>query len=358
MARFKYVKRGAEGVEKRAKQTGFAERDSVISDDLKSFSPAKGSNNIRIMPPSSKWNGGRGDEHYGHDVHMHYNIGSDNGMYVCPSKHGKGACPICEERKVAEDAGDDELAKRYRTTKRVAVLLIDRDKEEDGVKMWLMPWTVDRDVSMRCKDKRTGEILYIDDPFEGYDIFFQKEGKAQQTKYIGIEVDRANSPIKARDSEVDEIMEFVEDHPIPEQIVVHDYDKISNAMLGGLSATSGSSEKGSSSSRHSSEDDSKSSTTDLTWESLHEMSLSELDKVSEDNSASVYESEYSDASDMADALCEELGIDEPKKSKRSKPKEDDQDEDQDEVPFDEDEDPKEEKKSRVSGRLSKRLGRK
>lgn len=232
--KFEYRSRTADDLKRRAQQGGTA-REGFINQDVKFFIPKAGDNRIRIMPPT--WVGPMNPEqadHFGYEVFVHYGIGSDDSSYLCLDKMKKtvGECPICAERSKAEAAGDDEYAKTLRPGKRVCVYVVDRDRPNEGVLLWSMPWTIDRDICSRAVDKMTGEVYNVDDPELGYDVSFTKEGTGMTTKYVGIDIARRNSPLSDDPEQAQKWLDYVTAHPIPDQLIHHDAEHIAAVFSG------------------------------------------------------------------------------------------------------------------------------
>lgn len=223
--KFSYRARSAEQVKKRASQSG-SNRDSMFNGDVQLFKPSEGDNNIRILYPT--WDGA---EHYGLDAFVHYGIGADESAYLCPHEMKGEPCPICEERHAAQKAGDTEYADKLKPSKRVLVYIINRDKPKDGVQLWSMAWTIDRDISALAIDKRTGEVYAIDHPDEGYDISFERKGTGMKTEYLGLQIDRRPSPIGN-----DQWEEYIQAHPIPDLLNFFDYDHIKAVLEGAVAS--------------------------------------------------------------------------------------------------------------------------
>ena len=226
---FKYQERTAEDMEQR--QKSFSGRDSYFSKNMKFFVTKGGGNKIRIMPPT--WEGAK---HYGHDIYVHYGIGPDNVGYLCLDRMSGEPCPLCEARAEADHTGDEDLAKALRATRRVAVYVIDRSAPGEGPKVWAMPQTVDKEICAQAWDKETGEVYALDHPDEGYDISFDVEGQGQTKKYVGIRLARRSSPLSDDDKQAMAWLQHVTDFPIPNELVLHEYDEMKQAFEGQPSA--------------------------------------------------------------------------------------------------------------------------
>ena len=190
---YSYETRSPDQARKRSEQGG-NDFDKILVDTVKMWKPNDGPNTIRLLPPTWKK-----PEHYGYDIFVHYGVGPDRQSYLCLHKMKGEPCPICEERTEAQRHGDEKYAKELEPKKRVLVYLVDRDHEKDGVQAWAMPWTVDRDTVKISTDRRSGEVLPIDHPEEGYDVLFEKKGAKDRTEYLGNAIDRRDSPLGKQD---------------------------------------------------------------------------------------------------------------------------------------------------------------
>lgn len=316
---FEYTRRGQEAVKKRAEQSG-GDFDRYLKDGLKAFKTNDGNNFIRFLPPTWK-----DPQHYGHDIFVHYSVGADNQTYVCPDKMKDEPCPVCEElhraKKDDKDDKDEKYIKSLEPKKRVLVYLINRDQEREGVMVWSMPWTLDRDI---CKvsqvDRKTGETLFIDDPDKGYDVEFERKGSKDRTEYIGVAIARRESPLGN-----DKWLQFAVDNPLPDQVIVYPYEDIQKALGGGGSRGRDKDEndkdRGRSSSR-SNRDDSP------TWDSVHKMTFDQMCDLVDAEKLDIDPDKSKDDEDLAAWLCEELKLtkekDEPASRGRERVKDKDE----------------------------------
>lgn len=229
---FKYTPRTADQMTKRAQQSG-SNREGYFSQEINFFAPRVGDNRIRILPPT--WNN---PEHYGLEIFVHYGIGADNNAYLCldKTKNEVGVCPVCKERARAEASGDKEYADTLRYAKRVAVYLIDRDKSGDGVLLWAMPWSIDRDICAQAVDRDSGEVFAPDNPEDGYDVLFRREGQSMTTKYTGVSVARKPQPLSDKGAEMAEWLQYAIDNPILDKLVYYEPEHIEKVLRGGAVA--------------------------------------------------------------------------------------------------------------------------
>lgn len=232
---FKYRKRTAESVSRRAKQSSGV-YDSYVSIDAQWFKPKEGENIIRIMPWISQDNPllkkpefvDKWGDHWGIDIFIHRNVGPDNGTYLCANKMSGEPCPICDARN---EAGEEE-AQALKPQNRILCWLIDRSDEKAGPKLWNMPLGTSKDISARSTVKGTGELLSIDDPEEGYDIYFDREGVKDRTKYEHVDVARDPSPLHDKQSTQDRWLDYVEDNLLPEILEFHEANYLEKILFG------------------------------------------------------------------------------------------------------------------------------
>lgn len=333
--RFEYRQRDASSARKRAESSG-KDFDRYLQDVADAYAVNDGDNVVRILPPT--WDDA---EHYGHDIYVHYEIGPDKGTYLCLNKMKGEKCPICEERKRAQNEGDEEYAKKLEPKKRVLVYVIDRNKEKEGIKVWAMPWTLDRDIVKVSVDKRTGEVLPIDHPDDGYDVMFERTGKGPRTEYVGVSIDRKSSPL-----DNDKALDFAQEHPLPSLLKFYPYDHIASVFDGGSPPAGGrdrrrdddddDDRRGSGSSRSDrggrDRDDrgagrrgdgddrrdkrSSAQEDEHTWESIHEMNYDELCDLVDSQKLDIDPDKAKTDEDLADWICEEMKIDQPRKRSR------------------------------------------
>lgn len=232
---FQYQPRSQESYETRANFRDGGSFDRMFDRDVVMFKPHAGENNIRILPPT--W---QNADHYGYDLYVHYGVGPDRGSYLSLWKHKGQPDPIDEAAAQAAKEGKDQLERELRWTRRVAIWLIDRAEPDKGPQLWLSPATsFDRDVIQQSRDRQTGEILAVDDPQHGYDIFFNKEGEKLATKYSGVSVARRPSPLNADPAIAERWLDYVASNAIPSMLKFYSYERISavfrgDALSGGM----------------------------------------------------------------------------------------------------------------------------
>jgi len=231
---FKYRGRTAEDVSRRAKQSSGA-YDNWSEGDTIPFKPKEGENCIRILP----WISGENPDvekytekwgnHWGIDLLIHYNVGPDNGSYLCLDKMKGERCPICQAR---HEATDEDEADKLKPSTRILCWVIDRNDEKSGPKLWSMPLGVSQDISASSTVKGSGEALLIDHPEEGYDVYFDREGEKLKTKYKRIDVARESSPIHDDQKIQQRWLDYVEENLLPNILVFYDAEHIEKVLFG------------------------------------------------------------------------------------------------------------------------------
>ena len=222
---YRYRRRSTEDWEKRANQSG-GEFEGIFTDDLPVYRVRDGENHIRPLPPSDEWQDMPDfPGHFGMDVYVHNEVGPNRAAVLCLAKMKGKRCPVCEEGAAIK--GDEEEQRKYRASKRVVMLILDRKDKEKGVQIWAAPYTLDRDFAKVAKDRQTGEVYAIDDPYEGYDITFDKEGKGRGTKYTGVQL--ARRPTSVPDSILEKALQYT----IPHLLRWRSYDEVARLLRGG-----------------------------------------------------------------------------------------------------------------------------
>jgi hypothetical protein len=218
---FRYQKRSREDLKERANMKG-GNYDSYIKPRFKQWKPKDGKNIIRILPPT--WKDAR---HYGMDIFVNFNVGPDNQSYLSLSKHGKGADPLEEARREAQREGDKDFAKKLNPSQRILYWIIDRNDEDEGPLLWAAPFTFDKSLSNLCIDEETKDVMFIDDPQEGCDVRFYKEGQGLLTKYDPSKMKLLkSSTIHEDEGQENDWLDFIHENPLPDVLNFYDYDHI------------------------------------------------------------------------------------------------------------------------------------
>lgn len=228
MGNFKYRRRDASAVKERANQSGGA-FDSYTDPKIPRYKVQDGDNDIRIMPPPSDIDQERWGQNWGIELWLHSGVGSDKSSYLCIDKMERKPCALCERLR---DLDDEDLIDKLKAKKRILCYVIDREDENVGPQLFSMPWTLEKEISGRCIDKKTGEILYIDDPEEGFDVAFTREGKGKKTKYGGEEIARDSTPLCDNQKTQDKWLQFITDNPLPDTLKYYDDEHLRKVFAG------------------------------------------------------------------------------------------------------------------------------
>lgn len=224
---FRYEKRSREDVKARANMRGGG-FDSYIKPEFKRYKVKDGKNLVRILPAT--WAKAK---HYGYDIWVNYGIGADNQSYLSLSKMRDEPDPLADARRQAQREGDEETAKALAPRQRVLVWIIDRTAEDEGPQLWDIPFSVDKDFVNLCLDEDTKEVIYPDDPDEGHDLRFYKEGQGLGTKYPASKMKLLDmSPLHEDQGIQDEWLAFVKENTVPESLQFYTFDEISAAFDG------------------------------------------------------------------------------------------------------------------------------
>ena len=232
-SKFKYQPRSDETVRARANQTGGG-FDSYLNNKANFLKVKEGENVLRIMPPTWDTKGPFGDN-WAIDIWVHRDIGPDKGVYLCLDKMNKGKCPLCEARHDV-DPDDEALLKALKPQRQLLAYVINRDAEKEGPVVWRLGWQLEKEIQLRSQDKKTGAVLNIDDPDNGYDISFRRDGQGLKTRYSGEEVMRDETPLHEKQSKQDAWMEFIIDNPLPSLLNFYDAEYLEAIYRGKKSA--------------------------------------------------------------------------------------------------------------------------
>lgn len=229
---FQYKPRSEEAWEARRNQQG-GTFIGITRDEFKNYSPRKGQNWVRILPPTWPDDQGRlysdpqySQRHYGYEIFQHSFIGPQKATLLCLNMMKSKPCPICEYWQELQRQ-DREDAFQFKPVKRILVWWVDRKDEDAGPQLWAIPWKNDREISLICKDPENGALYHIDNPFEGYDLIFTKEGELTNTNYTGWQLSRRASSIDLKH------VEYAVKHPVPTTLLFKGYPEMKAILVGG-----------------------------------------------------------------------------------------------------------------------------
>lgn len=228
--KFEYAGRSDEDVSRRAKQSS-ARYDSIFNKEIPYFSPKAGENCIRILPwidashPKFKELTEKWDNHWGISVLIHRNVGPDKGTYLCLDKMLGQPCPVC-------DVFHAEEAEALKLSDRVLAWIIDRNNEKAGPQLWNMPLGTSKDISLASELRGGKGALLIDNPDEGHDVYFDREGEKERTRYKQFEVVKEPSYINENEDKQDAWLDFVMENCLPDLLLFRDAEYLEKLLSG------------------------------------------------------------------------------------------------------------------------------
>lgn len=206
--------------------------DNIIKQDGPRFFKAKaGDNFIRILPPT--WDKAR---HYALPIKTHREIGPDNATYLCLKENETSPdknCPICEERNnLSRQRAPQKELDALRPQTSLLIYLVDRSNEDQGPVIWTISNKSDLEILAQSLEKRQQRYLPIAHPIDGYDVEFIRDGEGFGTRYRGFKVARTTSPLHDNPDKLEEWLNFIEDHPIPDILSFYSAERIESVFHG------------------------------------------------------------------------------------------------------------------------------
>jgi len=147
------------------------------------------------------------------DVFVHMNVGPNNDQFVCPKQYGK-KCPICEDRTVLYEEGEESKANRLWPSRRNVYNVFcydDKEEEDKGVQIFPVSFKYLEEPiqKLAAKSKRKGEDIdpnvLIADPVDGRTISFNVDSKTISINGKAVKVPEYSSyELEKRDYEIGE----------------------------------------------------------------------------------------------------------------------------------------------------------
>ncbi len=223
--KFEYKHRSKEQFNRSASESS-GNYDTYIEDGIQTYKPHDGSNQIRILPPTFEE-----AEDFALTLPVHFGMGADSQSYVCRKFLGDDeTCPFCEESKRLNKEGESEDASLFKAKKRKLFYLIDRKGDTNDPMVWAAPFNTWKDIILQCKDE-DGEVVEVDNPDEGCDVLFNKEGTGQRTKYVGVKLGKSK-PMLRDEGEQDETLDMIMEKPLTEIVKVYDEEYLEGVLEG------------------------------------------------------------------------------------------------------------------------------
>lgn len=206
--------------------------DTFIDNKFTQYKTKEGPNNLRFMPPTFDYAALKVQNHWGLEIYVHYGVGPDEATYLCPNKMRGEPCVVCDTRREIAPT-DPEAAKELREAKRYLIWTIDRFDPAAGPKVFVEPPKTDKEFCNRAKGKKTGETLMLDDPENGYDVTFVKEGTGVKSQYSQYDISRHPSALSDNPDEAAKWLDFIVANPLDTTLVWFDQEYIAKVLAGG-----------------------------------------------------------------------------------------------------------------------------
>lgn len=221
---FKYQPKSIDFIRSKATRYGDSNKDSMIKGEYPIFTPEQGTNKIRLLPTGDYW---------GIPVYLHWIDVDGNGRpYLCPKKMANKRCAVCDEWRKAKADNDADYAKQLSYSIKLLVWMIDRAKEADGPKLYMIPSGMEQNINGTAVDEETQEVLALDNPDEGYDIRFNKEGKGITTKYTAVLPARKATALSDDPEQKEAWLNYIMEHPLEKTLNVMDSDYLESVFRG------------------------------------------------------------------------------------------------------------------------------
>jgi len=145
------------------------------------WKPKEGKSFVHLLPPA-------GDlEEPWVKVYIHYNVGEDNRVFVCPKKNFNKPCPICREvKKLFNGSEDDkELAKTITAKRQFYSNIIDLENPDEGVQVWRYGISVLNQL-LDCfeDDENPDDIIDYTHPKKGRKLIIVRHQKSKNSDFI------------------------------------------------------------------------------------------------------------------------------------------------------------------------------
>ena len=129
--------------------------------------PEEGKNLIRFTPYP------HGDDPF-IEYYYHYNLSSDKKPVLCPKRTFGKECPVCDFVATLwkGENSDEKLAKQLNAKQRIHSPVIDRNREEDGIKLYSYGGQLYEKLLETMLDPDFGDIT---DPKNGCDVLVRYE---------------------------------------------------------------------------------------------------------------------------------------------------------------------------------------
>lgn len=205
----------------------FSRFDSIFKSAYDNYRPKEGENSFRILPAT--WDG---HDDYAYTIYMHRYVGQDTSNYLCLRKMQNKRCPICVEAERSRKAGEEEEARQLSAVEGKVAWILNRDERgKPKPQPYQIPVTLYKDINALCCDNRTGAEIFVDQPDEGYDVRVRRTGAQLNTRYLPT-IERDPSPVSDSPKEQTKILDFINEHPIPDILEFKSAEYLEKVMSG------------------------------------------------------------------------------------------------------------------------------
>ena len=212
-----------------------------VPDGMEFFRPSKkGSYTIDILPyelkdkrnpACKKFKLGPGDIWYERTFYVHFGVGPDNGMVVCPARTANKPCPVCELIRELRSRGEDEQADALRVKERQLFPVIDIASKDQDIQLWnissfLFGQKLANEINNSDEDE---ELDGFSDPVDGYSlkILFEEKSIGGGSPFL----DCASIRFKPRKNPYDE--DVIDEVPnLDDMVILQDYKDIYSLLHG------------------------------------------------------------------------------------------------------------------------------
>ena len=245
------------------------------------------------------------------NIWTHYNVGANDGTYLCLNAMFKQDCPVCEYRKQLQDEGADKETADALKPKRYTlynVVCYDSPAEEaKGVQIWNVSYHLMERYLLAIADA-SGELVPYADSDLGKRILFNRKGSgAKNTQYLGhVLADRVKNGKKYVISDAT----LNKAYSLDECVIIPTYEEVADALFGKRSSTRGQSIGGARTSVNT-EDDVPESVEEVPAPSMFRtMSRKALKDYIEENNLAIDPDDFDTKSELIDAVIALLSGDE------------------------------------------------
>ena len=224
-----FLKKRAEAYKTKRDNPNSTDGDFLFKQKLPFYVVKDGENIIRLLP--AMWDQATFPWV---EAYIHYQIGANNGQFFCLAKMASQPCPICEEAKAATDRGEKpEVVRTLYPQHRAIAWIVDRLDPGKGPQIWTMPYkNIAHQIITISFKRSTGEPVFVDDPTDGWDILFMKEGKGMLTKYSGVRKDDEPTPLHVDPETAAKWLQEAETKCLKEQLNYKSYEHIKSVLFG------------------------------------------------------------------------------------------------------------------------------